>query len=204
MTGVRVGLSRWGGSHGVARVGIGRSSAVSGMAAHVMTGVRVGLGRWGRSHRVARVGIGRSSAVSGMAAHVMTGVRVGLGRWGRSHGVARVGIGRSSAVSGMAAHVMTRMGIGLSAGGGCAVHGAGLAVTHHRAVMRGLGRRSRRLSSGSMAGMFGMALGQGGPTRGHHQRGERERKRKGLHETAPSSGRTVTTLNMPACMCIRR
>jgi len=41
--------------------------------------------------------------------------------------------------------------------------------------------------------------------RGRHARGGQQRKegdQKPDHAGTPSSGRTVTTLNMPACMCI--
>lgn len=200
VSGVRVGLSR---SHGVARVGICRSSVVSSVAAHIVPSVRVGLSRLSRSHIVACMGIGRSGGVAGMAAHVVSSMRAGGGRLGWSHIVTRMGIGRSSAVSSVAAHIMTGMRVSLSAGSG-AMHRAGLTVAHHGAVTRGLGGRRRRLGGGSMSRMTRMALGQGGAACGQHQGGERQGEGKGLHEAAPASGRTVTTLNMPACMCIRR
>jgi hypothetical protein len=72
------------------------------------------------------------------------------------------------------AHVMASVRISRSAGGG-SMHGAGLAVTHHGAVVRGLGGRGRRLCGGrwsrwgSVTRMTGVALGQGARAR------ERER-----------------------------
>ncbi len=215
-------------------VGIGLGGAMTCMAAHVVTCVRIGWGRLGWSHGVARMGISCGSAVPCVAAHIVTGMRIGRrgvvicvraslggvgrshvvtrvgirrGRLGRSHVVAGMGISRSGAVPGVTAHVMTSVRVRLSAGGG-SMHGAGLALTHHGAVVRRLGGRGRRLCGGSRCGnvsrMTGVALGQGGTARSQHQRRERQGEGKRLHEAAPASGRTVTTLNMPACMCIRR
>ncbi len=215
-------------------VGIGLGGAMTCMAAHVVTCVRIGRGRLGWSHGVARMGISCGSAVPRVAAHIVTGMRIGQrgvvicvrvslggvgrshvvtrvgirrGRLGRSHVVAGMGINRSRAVPGVTAHVMTSVRVRLSAGGG-SMHGAGLALTHHGAVVRGLGGRGRRLCGGSRCGnvsrMTGVALGQGGTARSQHQGRERQGEGKRLHEAAPASGRTVTTLNMPACMCIRR
>jgi len=116
--------------------------------------VRVSLGGVGRGHLVTRVVIRR-------------------GRLGRSHVVAGMGISRSRAVPGVTAHVMTSVRVRLSAGGG-PVHGAGLALTHRGAVVRGPGGRVRRLCGGrrsrcgSVTRMTGVALGQGGTARGQH------------------------------------
>ena len=201
-------------------VGIGLGGAMTCMAAHVVTCVRIGRGRLGWSHGVARMGISCGSAVPRVAAHIVTGMRIGrrgvvicvrvsLGRLGRSHVVAGMGISRSRAVPGVTTHVMTSVRVSLSAGGG-SMHGAGLALTHHGAVVRGLGGRGRRLCGGrrsrcgSVTRMTGVALGQGGSARSQHQGREGQGEGKRLHEAAPASGRTVTTLNMPACMCIRR
>lgn len=201
-------------------VGIGLGGALTCMAAHVVTRVGIGRGRLGGSHGVARMGISRGSAVPRVAAHIVTGMRIGRrgvvicvgirrGRLGRSHVVAGMGINRSRAVPGVTAHVMTSVRVRLSAGR-ASMHGAGLALTYHGAVVRGLGGRGRRLCDGrrsccgNVTRMTGVALGQGGTARSQHQGREGQGEGKRLHEAAPASGRTVTTLNMPACMCIRR
>ena len=137
-------------------MGIGLGGAMTGTAAHVVTRVRVGGGRLRRSHGVTRMGIGRRSVVPGVAAHIVTGMRIGRshvvtrvgirqGRLGRSHVVAGMGISRSRAVPGVTAHVMTGVRVSRSAGGGGSMHGTGLAVAHHGAVVRGLGGRGCRL-----------------------------------------------------------
>jgi len=56
-----------------------------------------------------------------------------------------MGIGLRGAVFGVAIHVVTSVRVRLSACGGCAMHGAGFAGSHHWAVMRRLGRRGRGL-----------------------------------------------------------
>lgn len=198
-------------------MGVCRRSAMTCMAAHVVTRVRVGRDRTRWSHGVTGMGIGRRSVVPGVAAHIVTGMRIGRShvvtrvgirqrRLGRSHVVAGMGISRSRAVPGVTAHVMTGVRISRSAGSSGSMHGAGLAVAHHGAVVRGLGGRGCRLGRrcGGVLRMTGVALGQGGTARSQHQGRERQGEGKGLHEAAPASGRTVTTLNMPACMCIRR
>ncbi len=199
VTCVRIGWGRLGGSHGVARMGISCGSAVPCVAAHIVTGMRIGRRGVVICVRASLGGVGRS--------HVVTRVGIRRGRLGRSHVVAGMGISRSGVVPGVTAHVMTSVRVRLSAGGG-SMHGGGLALTHHGAVVRGLGGRGRRLCGGSRCGnvsrMTGVALGQGGTARSQHQGREGQGEGKRLHEAAPASGRTVTTLNMPACMCIRR
>ena len=82
-----------------------------------------------------------------------------------------------------------------------------------RAVPRvwiGLGRRHDmpgvRIGLGlrrAVACMIRMAiLGEGGRRDAQHRTDEDQNGPS--HAGSPSRGRTVTTLNMPACMCIRR
>ena len=69
----------------------------------------------------------------------------------------------------------------------------------------GVGRRCRRLRPWrrghrmARVRILGLgAEGAGGENQGSEGDGE------AVHDAAPSMGRTVTTLNMPACMCISK
>ncbi len=204
-------------AHVVTRMGIdsgrlGRSvlhavHVVTCTAAHVVTGVSAFLTRAFR----AGAGLGRRLFRRWSrrgCAHVVTRVRIRGGRLDRrrlhpTHVVAGVRVGSGlNVMPGVTAHVMT-----------------GMRVRRHRGRRRSrprrggawLGRRSRtglRRTGGrglsAVARMPPVALSDGG-TSGQHQGQDRDGGEQGAaHRAAPSSGRTVTTLNIPACMCISR
>ena len=133
----------------------------------------VRIGRWG--HIVPGVRISRLS-------HVMAGV--GIGRWG--HVVPSVRIGRRS-------HVMTGVRVGRR---GHVVTGVRIRrrLGAHVVTRMGILRRRR-----GRCVMVIMILG-GGHARDGHKRCKADQQT--AHAASPSRGRTVTTLNMPACMCI--
>jgi hypothetical protein len=106
----------------------------------------------------------------------MAGMRVRLGRRHPMTGV-RVRLGR---LLGMA-----RVWIGLS-------------LRHDMAGVRV--RLGRLLGMARVPGMTILSEGR----RGDAQQQTGEDQDNPSHAPSPSSGRTVTTLNMPACMCIRR
>ena len=124
----------------------------------------------------------------------MTGV--GIGRWG--HVVPGVRVSRRS-------HVMTGVRIGRW---GHIVPGVRISRRSH--IMPGVGVRLRlgahvvtrmgilRRRRGRCV-MVIMILG-GGHARDGHKRCKADQQT--AHAASPSRGRTVTTLNMPACMCI--
>ena len=165
----------------MARVGISsgrRLSAVPRVTAHVVTGMRIDLRRRRRSRL--------------HAAHVVTGVRVCRSRRGGAHGVARMRINSGRLGRGRGRRRgATRLGRGDARFG----LGRGPRAGLLRAGGRGLG---------AVASMSPVALGDGG-TGGQHQGQNRNSGEQGAaHRAAPSIGRTVTTLNIPACMCISR
>lgn len=178
-----VGISGRSLAHIVTRVRISRRR-------HVVTGMKVGGSGWGRLH----------------PAHVMPGVRVGRSRRSGAHVVTGMRIDRSrlGAVSGMTAHVMTNVRVRRHRGrrrsrprrgGAWLGFGRGSGSGLRRASGRGLG---------AVACMPPVRLGHGG-TGGQYQGQNRDGGEQGAaHRAAPSSGRTVTTLNIPACMCISR
>ena len=134
-------------------------------------------------------------AVHVHAAHVVTGMRIGLGRVRHvRHVVARVWVrGRGGR---HVRHVMPGVGIGLRRR---TAHGvAGMGIGRGLGPGLGLSLGSRRHDvTGVRIG--GLGLGGSG---GEDER--RDRDEKTGHWAAPSRGRTVTTLNIPACMCISR
>ncbi|MND97979.1 hypothetical protein D3C80_903130 [compost metagenome] len=221
-------------AHGVTgmRIDRGRLGAVSSVAAHVVARMGIDSGRLGRSllHTVHVVTCTAAHVVTGVSAfltrafgagagpgrrlvrrrhrrgraHVVTRVRISGGRLGRSlhpaHVVAGVRVGSGlSAMSGVTAHVMARMRVRRRRGGR---HGR---PGPRRGPWAGLLRASlRRAGRRGVGAVPAMRLGDGG-TGGQHQRQNRDSGEQGAaHRAAPSSGRTVTTLNIPACMCISR
>ncbi|MNK13248.1 hypothetical protein D3C87_313330 [compost metagenome] len=189
-------------------------------AAHVVSGVRIGgrslahivtrvrISRRERAHVVARMRInGRRLGRSPLhPAHVMAGVRVGRSRRSGAHAVTGMRIDRSrlGAVSSMSAHVMTSVRVRRRRGRRRSRPRRGGAwLGFGRGPRSGL-RRTGGRGLGAMACMPAVRLGQGG-TGGQYQGQNCDGGEQGAaHRAAPSSGRTVTTLNIPACMCISR
>ena len=60
---------------------------------------------------------------------------------------------------------------------------------------------ARAISAGVRRAVPGVALGEHRAGRGREEQRD-ETHRPTDHDEAPAIGRTVTTLNMPACMCI--
>ena len=113
-----------------------------------------------------------------LGAHVMAGVKVGAGGHHMT-GVRIRGLGRR-------AHVMPGVRVG---GPGRRGHDVACVWIGRRGLDRG--PRGRRMP----------AVILGGRRSGDQQQGS-ERGHQADHAAPPSSGRTVTTLNIPACMCI--
>ncbi len=179
---------------------IGRPHA--GHAAHVVTRMRIGL-RTGlrtslrhgahivacmwvpglRRHGTHVVTRMRVRSLRRHGAHVVAGVRIGLRR---SRGLR---LSRSLGRALGRAHVVPRMRVrGLRRHGAHVVTCMWVAYGGRRGLRRVLGGR-----------VLTVILSRNRPC-GGHQRQKTDREPD--HAASPSRGRTVTTLNMPACMCI--
>ena len=200
--------------------GSGRRCLTHGHAGHVVARMRVGrsLAMAHRRHVTTRRHrrCGRCLAHGG---HVMTGVWIGGGcRRCLTHDHAGHVVApwhRGSLVHGHTGHIMARVWIGRGrrqagrngarrtdrGSGGPDPRRIGIrsAATDTAGRQRGGLRLDRRRMTG--VGLTGMGLGEG-------RRGDEHQRQQGDggadHEAAPSMGRTVTTLNIPACMCISR
>ena len=117
----------------------------------------------------------------------MTRVRIGSGRLGRR--------------SLHPAHVVTGVRISRRRGGW---RDAARLRRSRARLGRGPRPDLRRAGGRGVSAVAPVALGDGG-TGGQHQGQNRDSGEQGAaHRAAPSSGRTVTTLNIPACMCISK
>ncbi len=172
----------------------------------------VGVGR----RRMARVGIGgrgRAMARMGICRSPMAGMRVRCGwRRRRRHRVAGVGVGRRRMARmgiGGSGRAMACMGICRSPMPGVRVRCgwrrrrrhrlAGVGVGRRRMTRMRTGRGGLRRRGGAVLVMGVRVLGEGGGGDQRQRRGGRDQQM--LHWAFPSSGRTVTTRNIPACMC---
>ncbi|MNT18701.1 hypothetical protein D3C72_1539180 [compost metagenome] len=187
MTGMRVGRSRRSGAHVVARVRVVSRGALGAFRTGAGLVRRLRSRRRGHVMTRMRIGGGRPGRNHLHPAHVMTSVRVGYSRRSRAHVVARVRINRRRRGGGRSRRDTARLGR-------CS---ARLGLWPHL-------RRTGGRSVGAVAAMPSMSLSDG-RTGGQHERQDRDGGEQGAaHRAAPSSGRTVTTLNIPACMCISR